>query len=97
MASCYSEFRRLSSFLPGIGGLDGVPLWCMYVNRGQGVVSFGVGNKGNSIAEFLPANWAYQLVGMQAFRHSARLTAYTMKPSRMTRQVWITTTEGPWL
>src|SRR5687767_801203 len=56
------------SFLPGIAGPDGVPLWCMYVNRGQAVVSFGPGGKDSAIAEFLPATWAWQLAGVQGFR-----------------------------
>ena len=64
----YDEAPAFSSFLPGIGGPNGVPLWCMYVNRAQAVVSFGVENKDNAIAEFLPATWAYQLVGVQGFR-----------------------------
>ena len=51
----YDEAPAFSSFLPGIGGPNGVPLWCMYVNRAQAVVSFGVENKDNAIAEFLPA------------------------------------------
>ena len=64
----YDEGPAFSSFLPGVGGPDGIPLWCMYVNRVQAVVSFGVANKDNAIAEFLPATWAYQLVGVQGFR-----------------------------
>lgn len=64
----YDEGPPFSSFLPGIGGPKGIPLWCMYVNRGQCVVSFGVKDKDHAIAEFLPATWAYQLVGIQGFR-----------------------------
>jgi len=48
----YDKSEAFASFLPGIGGMDGVPLWCMYVNRAQAVVSFGISNKDNSIAEF---------------------------------------------
>ena len=48
----FDEGSAFSSFLPGIGGLDGVPVWCMYVNRGQAVVSFGAANRDNAIAEF---------------------------------------------
>lgn len=69
----YDEMPPFSSFLPGIGGPDGIPLWCMYVNRAQAVVSFGVANKDNAIAEFLPATWAYQLVGVQGFRTFCKL------------------------
>lgn len=57
-----------SSFLPGVAGLSGTPLWCFYVNRAQAIVSFGSSDKDNAIAEYLPANWAYQLVGIQGFR-----------------------------
>jgi len=64
----YDEMPGFCSFLPGIAGRDGVPLWCMYVNRAQAVVSFGVQDKDHAIAEFLPATWAYQLVGIQGFR-----------------------------
>ena len=38
----YDEGPAFSSFLPGIAGPDGVPLWCMYENRSQPLVSFGV-------------------------------------------------------
>lgn len=69
-----------SSFLPGIAGSDGVPLWCMYVNRGQCVVSFGLANKDNAIAEFLPATWAYQLVGTQGFRTFCKINGNFYEP-----------------
>lgn len=64
----YDKKPAFASFLPGIGGPGGVPLWCLYVNRAQAISSFGVGNKDHAIVEFLPANWAYQLVGVQGFR-----------------------------
>lgn len=64
----YDQKPAFASFLPGIGGADGVPLWCLYVNRAQAISSFGIGNKDHAIVEFLPANWAYQLVGVQGFR-----------------------------
>ena len=37
----YDRKPAFASFLPGVGGPDGVPLWCLYVNRGQGISSFG--------------------------------------------------------
>lgn len=64
----YDSRPAFAGFLPGIGGLDGVPLWCFYVNRGQAVSSFGVANKNHAILEFLPANWAYQMTPIQGFR-----------------------------
>lgn len=76
----YDNGAAFSSFLPGLGGMEGVPLWCMYVNRGQAVVSFGVGNKDNAIAEFLPATWAYQLVGTQGFRTFCKVDGKYYEP-----------------
>ncbi|MHC5121826.1 MAG: hypothetical protein ACYSO7_10035, partial [Planctomycetota bacterium] len=76
----FDQQPAFASFLPGIGGIDGVPLWCMYVNRGQSVVSFGVANKDNSIAEFLPATWAYQLVTTQGFRTFCKLDGAFYEP-----------------
>jgi len=43
-------------------------MWVFYVNRGQGICSMGIQDKDNPIMEFLPANWAYQLVSSQGFR-----------------------------
>lgn len=76
----YDQISAFSSFLPGIGGPDGVPLWCMYVNRGQSVVSFGVANKDSAIAEFLPATWAYQLVTTQGFRTFCKIDGKFYEP-----------------
>lgn len=57
-----------SSFLPGISGKKGVPIWCYYVNRGQAVASFGTENKDHSIMEFYPAHQSYQIVSTLGFR-----------------------------
>ena len=64
----YNLAKAFSSFLPGIAGVNGIPMWTFYVNRNQGICSFGVENKEHSALEFLPANFAYQLVGTQGFR-----------------------------
>lgn len=64
----YNRASPFSSFLPGIAGPWGIPMWVFYVNRGQGVCSFGVRDKDHAIAEFLPANWAYQLAFRQGFQ-----------------------------
>lgn len=64
----YGKKSVFSSFLPGISGEKGIPIWCYYVNRGQGVVSFGVGDKDHSIMEFYPAHQAYQNVKTTGFR-----------------------------
>ncbi len=64
----YNRAKPFSSFLPGVAGLTGIPLWCFYVNRGQGVVSFGASTKDEAILEFQPANRAYQLTSTNGFR-----------------------------
>jgi hypothetical protein len=76
----YDEAPGFCSFLPGVAGLNGVPLWCMYVNRAQAVVSFGVSDKDHPIAEFLPATWAYQLVSTQGFRTFCRVNGAFYEP-----------------
>ncbi|RMF85864.1 MAG: hypothetical protein D6744_00645, partial [Planctomycetota bacterium] len=94
----YDLGPAFSSFLPGVAGPLGVPTWCFYVNRAQAVVSFGVRDKDNAIAEFFPATAAYQLVGTHGFRtfceldgrllhepfHSARSAS-----EHVTRSMWI--------
>ena len=80
----YDTSPAFCSFLPGIAGPDGVPLWCMYVNRAQAVVSFGVQDKNHAIAEYLPATWAYQLVGLQGFRTFCKIDGEFYEPFRET-------------
>src|SRR3989338_123176 len=64
----YNTKKPFSNFLPGIAGLFGTPIWVFYVNRCQGIASFGTKNKDNAILEFFPANKAYQTVTTQGFR-----------------------------
>lgn len=64
----YGKRSTFASFLPGISGIRGIPIWCYYVNRGQCVVSFGVDNKDHAIMEFYPAHVAYQNVKTTGFR-----------------------------
>lgn len=64
----YGKKTEFASFLPGISGTKGIPIWCYYVNRGQCVVSFGVENKDHAIMEFYPAHQAYQNVKRTGFR-----------------------------
>jgi hypothetical protein len=64
----YNRTREFSSFLPGIAGLEGIPMWAFYVNRGQGIASFGIRDKNNAVLEFEPANKAYQSVFRTGFR-----------------------------
>ena len=64
----YGRKPVFASFLPGLSGRKGIPIWSFYCNRGQGITSFGTENKDNSIMEFYPAHAAYQLVRTHGFR-----------------------------
>jgi hypothetical protein len=64
----YAAARPFTSFLPGIAGRWGIPMWVFYVNRGQAITSFGVENKDSPILEFQPANKAYQTTPYTGFR-----------------------------
>ncbi len=64
----YGKAFPFSNFLPGVAGEWGIPLWVFYVNRGQGVVSFGIQDKDHAITEFYPANKAYSVVSYTGFR-----------------------------
>ena len=64
----YDQAHPFSSFLPGIGGLLGIPMWVFYTNRGQAITSFGVESKDHPIMEFQPAQKAYQLTATLGFR-----------------------------
>ena len=70
-AFCLTNFnsaRPFSSFLPGIAGEYGKPLWVFYTNRGQCISSFGVANKNGAMLEFHSANKAYMLTSLLGFR-----------------------------
>lgn len=60
--------KTFASFLPGLAGKRGIPLWAFYVNRGQGIASFGLQDKNTQILGFNPAVTAYQRVGTDGFR-----------------------------
>ena len=66
--SDFQNKKPFSSFLPGIAGLNGIPMWVFYVNRGQAICSFGVEDKDHPIVEFQPANKAYQSTNLVGFR-----------------------------
>lgn len=77
----FSNKRPFSSFLPGIAGKFGTPLWVFYVNRGQAIACFGVQDKDAPIVEFQPANKAYRLTPYESFRtfiklHNGSSTAF---------------------
>lgn len=64
----FDRAKPFSSFLPGLAGLKGIPMWTFYVNRGQAVCSFGIRDKNSPIMEFSPASITYQSVAMKGFR-----------------------------
>ena len=64
----YDLKKPMSNFLSGISGFWGVPMWTFYVNRGQGITSFGVQNKDGMIEKFQSAEKAYQLTPFTGFR-----------------------------
>ncbi|MDR1942226.1 MAG: hypothetical protein LBQ47_07850, partial [Endomicrobium sp.] len=70
----YNEAPPFASFFPGIAGIKGIPLWAYYVNRGQGISTFGIKNKNYAIMEFYPANTAYGLVSTFGFRTFLKIT-----------------------
>ena len=69
----YQAKPPFSSFLPGIAGPMGVPVWCYYNNRGQAVCSFGAQDKDHAIMEFSPAYCAYRDVKTRGFRTFGRI------------------------
>lgn len=69
----YDKAKTFSSFLPGIAGIKGIPMWTFYVNRGQAICSFGVKDKHSPIMEFSPANIAYKNVSVSGFRTFIKL------------------------
>jgi len=64
----YDALPNFSNFLPGVAGIYGKPVWSFYVNRGQGIASFGVKSKDFPILEFFSANNAYQSTPLLGFR-----------------------------
>lgn len=64
----YQKKSLFASFLPGISGEKGIPMWCYYTNRGQAVSCFGVQDKDHSIMEFYPAHQAYERTSLMGFR-----------------------------
>ncbi|MEJ5225460.1 MAG: hypothetical protein WHV44_13470, partial [Anaerolineales bacterium] len=68
----FQQARPFSSFLPGIAGTLGIPLWVFYVNRGQAIASFGTESKDHPMLEFQPANKAYQQTAALGFRTFVR-------------------------
>ncbi|MBP3655647.1 MAG: hypothetical protein J6K32_03020 [Clostridia bacterium] len=76
----YMRREPFCSFLPGIAGERGIPMWCYYVSRGQCVTSFGVEDKDHAIMEFFPAHQAYQYTQKTGFRTFIRTAEGMSEP-----------------
>jgi len=71
----YDARSTFASFLPGVAGYFGKPVWAFYVNRGQGISTFGTLSKEYPMLEFNAANKAYQstpFVGFRTFIRGSR-------------------------
>jgi len=79
----YNKAKSFCSFLPGISGKFGLPLWCFYVNRAQGVVSLGIKDKDHSLLEFLPANKSLFSVFYRGFRTFLKIDSKFYEPFRI--------------
>lgn len=64
----YNWAKSFANFFPGIAGRWGIPNWCYYVSRNQGLCSLGINDKNHQIMEFLPFNKALSSVGRVGFR-----------------------------
>ena len=64
----YHQKKPFASFLPGVAGLYGIPMWVYYVNRGQLIAGFGIENKDHPMFDFSPANMAYRRTETEGFR-----------------------------
>jgi hypothetical protein len=70
----YDAKSTFASFLPGVAGYFGKPVWAFYVNRGQGISTFGIESKDYPLLEFNAANKAYQVTPFIGFRTFVRGT-----------------------
>jgi hypothetical protein len=80
----YNWMPSFSSFLPGIAGRHGIPMWVYYVSRGQCICSMGVRDKNHALMEFLSFNKALELVGLQGFRTFVKTGGRLVEPFRKT-------------
>jgi len=76
----YDAKSNFASFLPGVAGYFGKPVWAFYVNRGQAISTFGIESKDYPLLEFNAANKAYQVtpfIGFRTFVRGTRKNAVT--------------------
>lgn len=81
----FDAAKPFASFLPGLAGLKGIPMWTFYVNRGQAVCSFGIRDKNSPIMEFSPANISYKNVAATGFRTFIKLDGDVYEPFQSAR------------
>lgn len=79
----YNQAKPFASFLPGIAGLRGKPMWAFYVNRGQCMASFGQTSKEGAIMEFYPANTSYRRTSLEGFRTFIKSNGSIYEPFRL--------------
>jgi hypothetical protein len=72
----YDKQKPFASFLPGVAGINGIPMWVYYTNRGQGIAGFGIENKDGSILDFVPANQSYRRTETIGFRTFIKKEGY---------------------
>ena len=84
----YDKKAPFASFLSAIAGVEGIPMWSFYVNRGQAISSIGIRDKSNCIMEFFPANEAYKMVYSNGFRTFIKVNSneeeFVFEPFSMT-------------
>ena len=76
----YAKKPPFSSFLPGLAGVTGIPMWSFYTNRGQAMCSFGIHSKANAMMEFSPANTGYENTQLRSFRTFLRIDGEYYEP-----------------
>ena len=76
----YDKKSPFASFLPGLAGIHGIPVWCYYVNRGQCISSFGVEDKDHAIMEFFPAQQSYEHTPLRGFRTFVKKNGTYLEP-----------------
>ena len=76
----YDRLPAFSSFLPGLAGVKGIPIWSFYTNRGQGINSFGIHNKANAMMEFNSAVTGYENAAIRGFRTFIRVNGEYFEP-----------------
>ncbi len=76
----YQSAKTFSSFLPGIAGEDGRPIWAFFANVGQCMGGFGVNNRETPITPFDSATLAYQNITLKSFRTFIKIDGEVHQP-----------------